>query len=120
MNGYAESVWGYFQRPVGSVGDGATEGEAGSVAQGGWIRVYVLLSEGRVQKIAFRSFACPHIIAACNRLVELLEGEPHESMLVVDMEGLSQEFEIPVEKAGKLLILKDALADCHAALMATV
>jgi NifU-like protein involved in Fe-S cluster formation len=90
-------------------------GEAGSVEQGTWIYVAADVVASRLQNVGFRAFACPHIIAACNRAAEVLEGAPVEDLQDLQLDKLQQEFEIPVEKAGKLLILKDAFANCYAA-----
>jgi len=115
MSAYAPSVAHYFRRPV-IEGGGIIRGEAGSVAQGTCICVTADLADGQLQNVGFRVYACPHIIAACNRAAELLEGAPVAALQEMDMEKLQQEFEIPVEKAGKLLILKDALFNAFAPL----
>jgi NifU-like protein involved in Fe-S cluster formation len=114
MSAYPESVLAYFHRPV-LAGGAMLRGEAGSVGQGTWICVTTDVLGGQLQNVSFRAFACPHIIAACNRAAELLEGSPLEALQDIELDKLQQEFEIPVEKAGKLLILKDAFANCYVA-----
>jgi NifU-like protein involved in Fe-S cluster formation len=69
--------------------------------------------EGKLRNVGFRVFACPHIIAACNWQADLLQGAPVDALQEVDLAELQLMFDIPVEKAGKLLILKDALVACH-------
>ena len=113
MMAYAPQVAEYFGRSN-PVPGADLRGEAGSMAQGALISVGAAVVEGRLQSVGFRVFACPHIIAACHRAAELLEGAPPEALLELPLDELQQEFEIPVEKAGKLLILKDALANCFA------
>jgi NifU-like protein involved in Fe-S cluster formation len=114
MSAYPESVLAYFHRPV-LAGGAMLRGEAGSVGQGAWICVTTDVLDGQLRNVGFRAFACPHIIAACNRAAELLEGGPLEALQDIELDKLQQEFEIPVEKAGKLLILKDAFANCYVA-----
>ena len=114
MSTYPRSVWEYFRRPV-LTGGVMLQGEAGSVEQGTWVYLSADLVDNRLQNLGFRAFACPHIIAACNRVAEVLEGAPLQAMQDMQLEKLQQEFEIPVEKAGKLLILKDALSACYRA-----
>lgn len=114
MTRYAEAVRDYFGPPIRAGGTGLT-GEAGSVRQGVWIRVAADEVSGQLQNVGFRVFACPHIIAMCNRAADELEGAPPAALLELPLDEMAREFEIPVEKAGKLLILKDALAACYRA-----
>ena len=109
---YAPEVGEYFWRlPRDNRADIA--GAAGSTESGVRVVVTADLAEGRLQNVGFRLFACPHIIACCNWLAEQLEGQPAEALREVVIEQLRQKFDIPVEKAGKLLILKDALDACY-------
>ena len=114
MSAYPQSVLEYFRRPVLRLGVMLC-GEAGSVEQGTWIYVGADVVADQLQNVGFRAFACPHIIAACNRAAEMLEGSPVQALQDLQLKKLQQEFEIPVEKAGKLLILKDAFANCYSA-----
>lgn len=114
---YSARVAEYFWRPLGPIGSDI-RGSAGSTHSGTAIEVAADVRGGRLQKLGFRVFACPHIIAACNRVAEQLEGAPVDTLSSVDTEGLCAEFDIPVEKAGKLLILQDAARACHADYMA--
>ena len=109
MTTYAPAVRQYFRRPV-PPGSGDLAGEAGSAEQGVRVRFTGELSAGRVQNPGFRAMACPHIIAACHRVIEALDGQKPGEFDAEALDNLLQDFEIPVEKAGKLLILKDALA----------
>ena len=114
MSTYPPSVMDYFHRPV-RPGGTMLQGEAGSMEQGTWICVAADIEAGRIKNMGFHAFACPHIIAACHRMAEVLEGAPLQAMQDMQLDKLQQEFEIPVEKAGKLLILKDAFTNCYAA-----
>jgi NifU-like protein involved in Fe-S cluster formation len=113
MVSYRSNVERYFQRSL-LPGGKDLRGEAGTEEQGAVIWVSADLIGGQLENVGFRVFACPHIIAACNRAAELLEGQPPEALQTLLVDDLRQEFDIPVEKAGKLLILKDALINCYA------
>jgi NifU-like protein involved in Fe-S cluster formation len=112
MQQYSARVAEYFHRPVRNMG-GEVRGEAGSVEQGTLICLAADVREGKLLHVGFRVFACPHIIAACNWQADLLQGAPVDALQEVDLAELQLMFDIPVEKAGKLLILKDALAACR-------
>ena len=113
MSMYPQLVVDYFHRPVCSGGT-MLHGEAGSVEQGTWICIAADIEASHLKNVGFHAFACPHIIAACQRAVEALEGAPVQALQDMQLDKLQQEFEIPVEKAGKLLILKDAFTNCYA------
>lgn len=114
---YNAAVADWFNRAARPLA--GVQGAAGSVAQGTRVRVAVTLEGGgesqKLAKVAFRAFACPHIIAACNLLAAQLPGERPEALVDPALPERLQELEIPVEKAGKILILQDALRACHAA-----
>jgi NifU-like protein involved in Fe-S cluster formation len=112
MSAYNAAVTAYFDRPARAGGKGIGA-EAGSPAQGAWICVAADVRADLLCNVGFRAFACPHIIAACNWVVERLEGQPAAVLLELTVEELRTKFDIPVEKAGKLLILQDALQACY-------
>jgi len=113
-NSYPVTVAQRFRaapRPMGT----ALRGAAGSCEQGVLIQVGADVATGRLHKVGFRAFACPHIIAGCDLLAEQLEGQPVEALLEPALLDALKKLEIPAEKAGKILILQDALQDCYAA-----
>jgi nitrogen fixation NifU-like protein len=115
---YAPLVAEYFDHPVnladsGTVAAGAVAGEAGSIEQGAWVRIQAQLVDGRLQDVLFNAYGCPHLIAACCRVTEALCREMPDSLLEVDRGALMGSLQIPLEKAGKILILQDALHDCY-------
>jgi len=112
MQQYSAQVRRYFGCPVLRMGRDI-RGEAGSARQGARICFAADVQDNCLQNVGFRAFACPHIIAGCNRMVEKLEGAEVEALLAVPLEELQAEFDIPVEKAGKLLIIKDAMRACY-------
>lgn len=110
---YNSLVQSYFERPLLRGGSTLT-GAAGSREQGTQISLSANLNGDRLSQVGFRAFACPHIIAACHGICERLEGRPVAALLDMPLDELRAEFDIPVEKTGKLLILQDALRDCYA------
>lgn len=112
MQQYNAALDQYFWRQPGARGQ-SVRGSAGSRQAGAEITLQADLEDGLLRKVGFRVFACPHIIACCNFLAEQLEGRPSQALTEVAVDELRLKFDIPVEKAGKLLILKDALAACY-------
>jgi hypothetical protein len=116
---YSAQVEQYFRRPVLPMGCDI-RGEAGSVRQGARICFAADVRDNCLRNVGFRALACPHIIAGCNRIAEQLEGAEVNALLAVAVEDLQAEFDIPIEKAGKLLIIQDALQACFADLQANI
>jgi len=112
MRQYSAAVEQYFRRPAGEL-RGGCHGRAGSYREGAIVCFSANVVDGQLRELGFRSYACPHIMAACGWLVEELEGRPPEALQELDLEQLIEKFEIPVEKMGKLLILKDAARACY-------
>ena len=69
---YAPQVARYFDRPLLAMGRDL-QGAAGAIEQGLHIRFGADVQNEKLAKVGFRAFACPHIIAACNRVAEQLE-----------------------------------------------
>jgi hypothetical protein len=109
---YSAHLGQYFGRPPRSMGQDI-RGEAGSERQGAWICFAADVRDNCLYNVGFRAFACPHIIAGCHRIAEQLEGAGLEVLPDVPLDDLKTEFNIPIEKAGKLLILKDAINACY-------
>jgi len=110
---YSAHLEAYFSRPALNMGQDI-RGEAGSERQGARICFAADVRDNCMHNVGFRAFACPHIIAGCHRVAEQLEGARIEALAQVPLENLKAEFDIPIEKAGKLLILKDAIDACYA------
>jgi hypothetical protein len=110
---YSRAVDEYFWRPAPAVHGSDIAGAAGSIESGTQVVVAAEVAGGRLKNVGFRLFACPHIMSCCNWLAEQLEGEAPEALQQVLVQDLRQKFDIPAEKAGKLLILKDALDACY-------
>ncbi len=60
--------------------------------------------------IAYRVWGCPHLIAALECVCTTFEGQPVAGLENFDSADITQELSVPVEKAGRILLLEDALA----------
>lgn len=90
-------------------------GTAGRRDIGTHVRFEAQIKEGRIRRIAFQAYGCPHSIAACSLATQGLEGAPAEALARVDLDELIRALDAPVEKTGRLLIVQDALHDCFQA-----
>lgn len=84
-------------------------GESGSVAQGTWVVIRARVDGGAIREVAVDVFGCPHTIAACSLLAERLRGQPVEALASIREQSLREDLDIPAGKAGRLLVIEDAL-----------
>lgn len=117
---YSDLVRLHFEEPVnvgplcGDSGNMFT-GEAGRREHGTEVRFQVRIENARIVEIAFQVYGCPHSVAACSLAAERLAQQPAQALDNFDVEDLAGTLEVPVEKTGRMLLVKDALHQCFRA-----
>jgi NifU-like protein involved in Fe-S cluster formation len=89
-------------------GPGTHRGAAGSRAQGTWVQFDMQVSSGIIRAVRFLVFGCPHTIAVAAWLAETTLEQQVRAALPATVQELSDRFEVPVAKRGRLLIIEDA------------
>ncbi len=84
-------------------------GEAGSLAEGTWVRFHLRVADGAVKAALFQAYGCPHVLAVTSWLSEQLPGRRRESLVPGTPAAWLETFDVPVEKLGRLLTVEDAL-----------
>jgi NifU-like protein involved in Fe-S cluster formation len=110
---YSELTQRYFESAAGAgvlSGKDVHRGVAGARAQGTWVQFDVQLISGIIQAARFLAFGCPHTIAVSAWVAEQAVGSAARAALPESVLQLSERFEVPVEKRGRLLIIEDAWA----------
>jgi NifU-like protein involved in Fe-S cluster formation len=87
---------------------GTLRGAAGSRAHGAWVQFDLRAHDGIIETARFLAFACPHTIAVAAWVAERAAGRDLEAALPESVQELSERFDVPVEKKGRLLIIEDA------------
>ena len=111
---YSELTRRYFETAAAGTlaGPGVARGEAGSRAQGVWVRFTIRVDgpseRRRIAAARFQAFACPHTIAVAAWVALQAAGRAPESALPQDVHALQRLFDVPVEKLGRLLVVEDA------------
>ncbi len=101
----------YFESAAGAgvlLGPGTHRGAAGSRAQGTWVQFDVAAASGSITAARFLAFGCPHTIAVSAWIAEQAIGLAVHAALPRNVLDLSEQFGVPVEKRGRLLIIEDA------------
>jgi len=87
-------------------------GEAGSKAQGAHVAFFLEARGDTISTLTFQAYGCPELIAACCETCSRLTGQSLTAAAALEPAELMRGLQIPAEKAGKILILQDALLDC--------
>jgi len=77
---------------------------------GAHIEMSAGICDGTIAAMAYRIWGCPHLIAALELVCTTLEGQPVAGLENFDSADITQELSVPVAKAGRILLLEDALA----------
>ncbi|MGO9949316.1 MAG: iron-sulfur cluster assembly scaffold protein [Steroidobacteraceae bacterium] len=83
-------------------------GAAGNREHGTWVQFDVRTASGILKEARFLAFGCPHTIAVAAWVAEQVLGQPVIRRLPDSVQAISQQFDVPVEKLGRLLIVEDA------------
>ncbi len=108
---YSALTLHYFETAPGAgtlAGPGVYRGAAGSRAQGAWVQFDVQVDSGNIRSARFLVFGCPHTIAVSAWVAEHGAGRAARSALPESVQALSDLFEVPSEKRGRLLLIEDA------------
>lgn len=115
---YNEEVRRCFETPVHA---GDVEGEYPEVlvadvsesANGARLIVSAGVEDGMLAEIRFRTFGCPHLVAAAELVCSELENGPLERLAAIGTNRLMERLAVPVGKTGRLFLVEDALRLLH-------
>ena len=115
---YSRLVRQYFANPVhaGPLPDeysGAVVGEAAESETGTRVVLSAVVDEDAIQVLRFQVYGCPHLIAAAEAFCKQAEGKALTALTQLDVPGLMNNLDIPVEKTGRVFILEDAAKALH-------
>lgn len=110
---YNEEVRRLFARPAhaGDLPAGrarAASAEAAESAAGCRVRLSASADAGRLSALRFRTFGCPHLVAAAEAFCAGVEGQPVAALRTPQVPALMERLAVPVEKTGRLLLLENA------------
>jgi len=113
---YSDLTRRYFETAPGAgtlAGAAVASGAAGSRAQGAWVRFDLRIAPAadgapRIAEARFLAFGCPHTIAVAAWVAEQAAGRPPSADLPRPLEEIRRQFDVPVEKLGRLLVVEDA------------
>jgi cysteine desulfurase len=88
---------------------GIRHGRSGRQSDGTAVFFELQIDGGIVRSARFSAYGCPHTVAVVAWLAEVLEGRMLEAGMPGTPAEWARQFDVPVEKLGRLLIVEDAL-----------
>ena len=115
---YSQRVRSLFAEPA-HAGTLAAARRVSVGDQGVCIELSADIKNGLIERLRFRAWGCPHVLATAEALCA-----QHEGQAVVDLENftaadLMQSLAVPVEKSGRILVIEDAVRALGAAIRET-
>ncbi len=82
---FSDQVLDHFRRPrnVGPLED-AIMGESGQEGDGPFVKIWVRIENGVIQKAAYRTYGCPACIACSSLVAELVSGRTTEIAALIE------------------------------------
>jgi len=77
--------------------------------QGLRVRLSAEVEGGMITRLAFRAWACPHLIAAAEAVCRQFEGRSATELEQFASGQIMRELAVPVEKTGRILALEDTV-----------
>ncbi len=111
---YNEKVVDHFNAPrnVGELADADGVGETGSFKCGDSMKLFIKVTDGRIEDVRFQTYGCAAAIASSSMLTEMVKGKTLEEALKITNQDVAEELGgLPPLKLHCSNLAADALQD---------
>ena len=67
------------------------------------------MTGGVLERLRFRAWGCPHVLAACEEFCRRYQGRPASDLEEFETARIMEDLAVPVEKTGRILVLEDTV-----------
>ena len=111
---YSEKVMDHYRNPrnVGTIDDADMIGEAGSLACGDSLKLFIKLDGNKVVDAKFQTFGCGSAVAASSILTEMIIGKSLDEVKKITNKDIAKELDgLPAQKMHCSVMGREALED---------
>ena len=111
---YSDKVMEHYRHPknAGKIDDADVIGEAGSLACGDSLKLYLKIKDGIVTDAKFQTFGCGSAVASSSILTEMIIGKPLDEVKKITNADIARELDgLPPEKMHCSVMGHEALED---------
>lgn len=111
---YSEKVLDHYRNPrnVGKIDDADMVGEAGSLACGDSLKIYIKLDGDKVIDAKFQTFGCGSAVAASSILTEMIIGKTLDEIKLITNKDIAEALDgLPQQKMHCSVMGREALED---------
>ena len=110
---YSDKVMDHYRNPrnVGKIDDADLIGEAGSLACGDSLKLYIKLKDGIITDAKFQTFGCAAAIATSSTAIDMIKGKTVEYALSLTNSDIVTELDgLPPQKIHCSVLAEEAIA----------
>ena len=109
---YTDTVMDHFLHPrnVGEIENADGVGEVGNAKCGDIMKMYLQITDGRIEDVKFETFGCGSAIASSSMATEMIKGKPVAEALALSNKAVAEALDgLPAHKMHCSVLAEEAI-----------